>query len=738
MSIHKPFNSTIVLLPSAPLTSGGSLDLANGQIGLFQKGKRTSRGIGAVSSLTNLSGNDKVFLEIGTGSVGHRGALTNKNMKTLEFHPKDVLDVSFSQAKEPTASSVIIGYDGHDITRSLSLKPGQAASITVELSGDIVAFYGKTEGKYRKTFTFNTELAQECEELDVCDLAIMKPIVEDVVARAKATQFLEGILLGDLLTIRGIYSDAAPAGTSTATFYTLTLADSGDDNALGLVQATVQGSKVIRTDRTGLDSTYEVVSSTGAPSHFSKYFPSLLTGCAACPDNYTASASGFLYNLMVDDAGVDIEATLLDSVAILTEVVGQVKTVTNDAPTGTDITNAVYTGIASTATSGAGTGATWDITVAGTDVTSVVLNAVGSGYAVGDTVTVDYDEGALDGTTGSDITITITAVNTVASSVTKTGNTHDVGKYALIFPTELTSAEVASLMAAYPASTYEAQGEVIGVCVYTGEAVNSTWVEGEECLMISEDYYIDLKDDECGSARLAEVQANYPELTVEVDGDFTPPEGSCFTRYKTSVISNIVCEHCFPDNYTTSSPSEFENESWVKVAGAASDNTVLTGIFFEPKEFVICPDKAIADQLQTIVEPMEVQVSGGEIEGTQMGYGYNKNAFPVRRLGRAFRGSGFGIDYMYCEQETYARMLGLSIGNGYVENYLKDMVCKLQPCEKYDAITLKVRGAMYNNGFSHKSYEEVRYVFVIPQGTKALYTDFFNSIAAGNADAGNI
>ena len=142
--------------------------------------------------------------------------------------------------------------------------------------------------------------------------------------------------------------------------------------------------------------------------------------------------------------------------------------------------------------------------------------------------------------------------------------------------------------------------------------------------------------------------------------------------------------------------------------------------------------------MTTLLEPLKIQVTGGQYEGSKIGYQYNQKEFPVRILSRPFRGTGYGIDYMSGEAQTNSRMLGHFNSGSYVENYLKDTVTKLQPCEKYDSITVKVRSEYYNNAFSHRSGEDVRYVFVIPQGTKALYSSFFNMVASGNASAGNI
>lgn len=93
-------------------------------------------------------------------------------------------------------------------------------------------------------------------------------------------------------------------------------------------------------------------------------------------------------------------------------------TATTTLPTTSGVYGAgPYTGIATT-TTGAGAGLTVDVTVAANDVTAVAVNAGGTGYVAGDTITVS---GALLGgaSPANDITLTVTT----ASPITAGGNT---------------------------------------------------------------------------------------------------------------------------------------------------------------------------------------------------------------------------------------------------------------------------------------------------------------------------
>jgi hypothetical protein len=56
------------------------------------------------------------------------------------------------------------------------------------------------------------------------------------------------------------------------------------------------------------------------------------------------------------------------------------------------------------------------------------------------------------------------------------------------------------------------------LCVNDGIPVAIAWAEGETGVVVSESYDIQLADDECGTNRLAELQAAYPSLTIAVKG----------------------------------------------------------------------------------------------------------------------------------------------------------------------------------------------------------------------------
>ena len=79
------------------------------------------------------------------------------------------------------------------------------------------------------------------------------------------------------------------------------------------------------------------------------------------------------------------------------------------------LTSTTQTAVASTATSGSGTGATFDISTSAAGVMTVTLNSAGSGYAVGDTITIDGASLTGGTTSTDDVVFTVTSIDGILS-----------------------------------------------------------------------------------------------------------------------------------------------------------------------------------------------------------------------------------------------------------------------------------------------------------------------------------
>jgi len=159
-----------------------------------------------------------------------------------------------------------------------------------------------------------------------------------------------------------------------------------------------------------------------------------------------------------------------------------------------------------------------------------------------------------------------------------------------------------------------------------------------------------------------------------------------------------------------------------------NDPNCNCGIMFRGKDLGLCPDTLLAEDVGTIRGQVEIQVSGGEILGHKVGYDYYVgNEFPVTRISRAFDGTGWGKDFWEQEKISYDRQLGVVTGNDSDERYFKNAQSRLNLCEQYDTATVKVRRKIPSGGFSQRTEEYLRYIFVIPQKKFYSIKNFFQS-----------
>lgn len=733
--IQGSYSDLIVLLPTTPKTTGGNVQLANGQIGLFRD-VSTNDGMPAVADPTIFK-NANLHLEVGSSVNSSVGGYTNKGLRSVSFKPEDVKDVLFEPSKAAQVAKVYLGYDGLDLNKSIRLFKGQTSTVTLRLTGEPLGQLGYEDGVFMQTFTFGEPSVSGCED-DSCEELTCDTYIHKLQEDILDSKVRDGITIGDLIKVATTVScETDPTPTGSVTFYSLTLCDNGDDAALGLVQAKAGGLEVVRTGREGNQSTYTVykTTGTGAPANYVAPTLGVETDCEGdCPAGYTKNEGGFLYSFATEDDGVDLSTTLLDSLAGLSDQVGSIKTVTNS---GTDAARTVGTYSAvSGATSGAGSGATFNVVVTTGGVTAVTLVAKGLGYEVGDTITI-LNTSLGSGVGAANLVITVASLATTAITNTKVGQVFGVGKYVFVFNTKLTNAEIALITAAYPTLQLEFVKETTSVCIQ--DAPTSTaWVTGEACGTIQKSYFIDLQDTDCGDSRLVELQEAFPNLTITEDGDNV---ADCRRRYLTTVTSSFVCDSCHKDSYTFEKPTPFGLETWQEVVVTpATPDSCSCGLYFEAKEFKTCPPKELADQIATRVGQIRIEVSGGEQpEGTPVGYRYyTGNPYAVTHVQRPFDGTGWGFQYIQTEKESYRRLVGIPSGGNYAEQWFKGMTSKLEPCEQYDTISIKVENEKHLGGFSSATKAQHRYIFVIPKGTANTFKPFFNMVSAGNPSIGSI
>lgn len=143
---------------------------------------------------------------------------------------------------------------------------------------------------------------------------------------------------------------------------------------------------------------------------------------------------------------------------------------------------------------------------------------------------------------GADLTTTIDDVpGFVTGTVVKISQNGGVGVYTVVVDNALTDAEIATFKAASAikgTAVFSEPIDVLALCENT-DTTDYTWTTGSTCTAIAKNFRITVADDECGEDVLADLQANYPNLTIVAD---TPNLSRTITLTGTSGTANIVID----------------------------------------------------------------------------------------------------------------------------------------------------------------------------------------------------
>lgn len=590
---NNPYSRTLFLSPVSPKTTGGSLDLANGQLALVNTDESTSRGSAVVADINTVNSKARLAIMVGTGRRSDAGQQSNKNFSTHLFKKGDILDVTYSSALAPTYSDITLGYNGVAGT-GIALQEKQATTVSLTLSGEALSYLGFQNGEAHMLFNIFAGNPEDCDSCATpCSTTSCKSITTDLVERIREHKLRAGSFantgaafkVGDLIDVIPTLSCyRAPASVGTSTSYTLTLQDNGTLEALGIVQAQYPSETVERISREDITSVYEIKSAS-APSDFQGVTPNELLLDCDCPTGYTESAGGFVYTIEANDNGLHQAAADAIDTYFASSALG-VATVTNVGAADASRAAGTYTGIP--ASGGTGSNAEFDLTVDGSGaVTSItpVAGDEGTGYVIGDTLTIaDADIGNGG---GAALTFDVATVLPDVTSVQHIGvQSGGVSQFLVVLDGEIYQRAIDEIQtggvvfADLGEGVVTTLGEADTLCVPDAQPSAVAWVAGEVCTTHSTQVYIDLKDTVCGESRLAELQAAFADLTITIDSDTELT--NCRQRYLATVNStNVVCSDCVDITVEPEFelPSDFEFTSWKFVEPA---DTAITSYDFEP------------------------------------------------------------------------------------------------------------------------------------------------------------
>lgn len=272
------------------LSSGTTTDLGIGQLGIFSVPNyqaQTLPQFPTVRSIQIVQGTSDDPLNVGT----FQG---NSSDKTPVIEAKRITGLNVKKAQKAQNGIVYMGFNGEN-GETLTLAPGETKKFWVRLSGTAINYLKGGTGDYHvQEFTVHSDCVDPCT--DTCGAQLPCTTVSDLVLKTiNETKFLGAIPFSKYVKTTAITECTTPSGfpTSTVNKWQVTVADLGNQKALGLVQAQYPGVKVTRVSRVGVYSTYEIIQNA-EPTALSTA-TTVIPNCSECPSGATTVDAAFAY-----------------------------------------------------------------------------------------------------------------------------------------------------------------------------------------------------------------------------------------------------------------------------------------------------------------------------------------------------------------------------------------------------------------------------------------------------------
>ena len=267
------------------------------------------------------------------------------------------------------------------------------------------------------------------------------------------------------------------------------------------------------------------------------------------------------------------------------------------------------------------------------------------------------------------------------------------------------------------------------LCVNDGTPVSIKWAEGETGVVVSESYNIQLADDECGTNRLAELQAAYPNLTIAVS---TVGAGGCQTVYTTTVLSNPVFDECDPillDLYFTEAPSAYNFTHWTKAAKVYNEDALM-GIRIKGKMNIFAGSEDYRFDIPNIYDSTRISVSS-EVGMVNESYKQGRvGRFAVKMLSVASKPDSLGMDLRDLENRAriHYTMSPVHEDNN-IARYLLGEESLLKPTAQYVTYNIWIRTSKIAGMFSKEEVTNQKYIIAAEVGRHLGVEDVVNALA---------
>lgn len=751
MGQNRAYDRSFFVIGGSVRTTGGSNQLSNGQLAVVDLFASGDNGAAVLSSfLGTPKDKKKLAIQVGSPAIEATRSFSDKVNSTTPFSLNEIkkLRVSAPERTKQIMDEVILGYNGFDDATAFDFKIGQAyLNISLELRNGAIQYRGgatDTELVHVQVEIPACDVFNNCEDCDECANVDCQAITLEAIERLKNHQISGGMLVSEFVDITPVFGnceDPATAALIPYNYYTLDVCDTGDAEALALVAAQYN-VPVIRINRTGSTSTYQMLlaASAGYPNDYTQGIASIIKGCETCPAGYSLVEGGYLYAITIEDNGTDLTAAITAALANAKLVAGTMQR-GEGSNAGVGFYTAVYSSpitsseIASFVGTSTNARNTATVDLVG-DVHDVCENSAVTyaEWALGDTcnaITETYSivlpdnecgESRLEELQGAYAGLTIAIADSLTNSVVSVQLTGANGE------ANLTIGGVV-----YPVVFQFTLEETAGVFVSTFGAI----LEGLGYILTASGAFINI------SGTNAAVEG----ITIENDsngdldgivGEPTPAEDrkNCFTRYTTTVVSNLVCEACSPvflDYYRTTAPNTFATHMWTKDANVGSNpsGNCLCGIKIKGKPFILSGDEALRDIVSFTESGTEVQISGGYPSEIREGIGHiPKGTYATTWISRYTPRTHLYGNLREIEKEGVAYFRGTNYQSNYLSRLILNETAAVQNNIAQAVVYyLEIDHNTHSNGFAGRHEQSTSYNIYVEYGKHQEVENLLNALA---------
>lgn len=709
-SYHVPF----YVVTGGVATSGHSADLTAGKVGLFDRATfNVATGIG--------NGKELFFAQGANGGLDWYGSKVRNSHKSPFFYGKDVEDMYLSLPQRLVNEEWVIGFNGSASSKSLKFNTGVPLRIKFYFHGQPVYRFFNGPKEYVVSYTPKEDCTEPCAGSDCPD-----PIVDcEVHTKALIDLINKHPELHKFgVTAKYVAADYSAAATNMEK-YCLTLCDNGDALALEAVQAQAPaGVKVVRTERTGSQSTYQFcqLDTLDAPADFTQTGDVLLAVCEECPAGSTLTAAKDVYFVTRPLAGTEdlsdstARQTYADSIGTAYEAADVATIATADVDAGTDtFTETAHnfvTGQAVVYDDGGGAA----ITELTDGSTYYVIKLTANTFKLATTAALAHAGTAIDISDTGNNAQTLTPIITAAFVANDSGTA--VVKLTVASGIALTALLSDSLQFAYTQAA---------TCVFSNPTPVSWTLCGTGIRSVRTLRIKNINRPDCDSAgnRIADLTAVLAGVEgIDISTLAVEAGTACKDDYTVDQYSvDCLDEGCLTSNvtFTFDELPAFENESWVVVPPAHVDDATrkcgirVTAGYIDPK-FGDCSFNPM-DYYESEPIKMEVSLLGEDDDRCDVA---NWPTVSQSRIGQISRQSGeYVVRELIMKTDAYLKHVDqFSLEPRMREAFDMNLLASVDKSAYYNLYYVRFR-ASYGNSWRKNEQEKFTAVFAFKEGDAA-------------------